>query len=127
MGRDVTIPPGWLLVAKSKNKESRAIPMNEEVRKALKTLVTGVPEEQAVFTLERNGVTSGTIKRGFEIACNRAGITYGLTRVGGLTWHGLRHTFATRLRERGTHGFDIKDLMGHKTILVTAGYAHVTP
>ncbi len=62
-----------------------------------------------------NGVSSSTIKTGFEIACNRVGITYGLTRVGGLTWHGLRHTFATRLREQGVHPFDIKELMGHKT------------
>ena len=37
------------------------------------------------------------------------------------------NTFATRLREQGVHPFDIKELMGHKTLSVTANYAHGTP
>ena len=126
-GRDLTIRPGCLLVAKSKNKESRAIPMNIEVHETLTTVVADAQAGDPVFTFLRNGVSTATIKRGFEIACTRAEITYGLTRVGGLTWHGLRHTFATRLRERGVHPFGIKELMGHKTLSVTANYAHGTP
>ena len=126
-GRDIAIPPGCLLVAKSKNKESRIIPLNQEVREALKAVVGEAPEGETIFTVARNGVSASTIKTGFEQACNRAGITYGLTRVGGLTWHGLRHTFATRLRAAGVHGFDIKELMGHKTLSVTADYAHGSP
>ena len=91
-GRDLTIRPGCLLVAKSKNKETRVIPMNQEVHEALKAVVADAPAGDSVFTFSRNGVSTATIKRGFEIACTRAEITYGLTRVGGLTWHGLRHT-----------------------------------
>ncbi len=126
-GRDLSIRPGCLLVAKSKNKESRVIPMNAEVREALLAVVADAKADDFLFTFSRNGISSSTIKTGFEIACNRAEITYGLTRVGGLTWHGLRHTFATRLREQGVHPFDIKELMGHKTLSVTANYAHATP
>ncbi len=126
-GRDLTIRPGCLLVAKSKNKETRVMPMNQEVHEALKAVVADAPAGDSVFTFSGNGVSTATIKRGFEIACTRAEITYGLTRVGGLTWHGLRHTFATRLREQGVHPFDIKELMGHKTLSVTANYAHGTP
>jgi len=126
-GRDLTIRPDCLLVAKSKNKESRIIPMNHEVCEILIAVVADAKPDDAIFTFSRNGVSSSTIKSGFEIACNRAEITYGLTRVGGLTWHGLRHTFATRLREQGVHPFDIKELMGHKTLSVTANYAHGTP
>lgn len=101
--------------------------MNQEVLEALKTVTANAEPGGAVFTFSGNGVSSARIKRGFEIACTSAGITYGLTRVGGLTWHGLRHTFATRLREQGVHAFDIKELMGHKTLSVTAAYAHGTP
>ena len=126
-GRDLAIRPGCLLVAKSKNKESRVIPMNPDVYETLRTIVADAQPSDSVFTFSRNGVSSSTIKSGFEVACNRAEITYGLTRVGGLTWHGLRHTFATRLREQGVHPFDIKELMGHKTLSVTANYAHGTP
>ncbi len=62
------------------------------VIKALKAVVADAPAGDSVFMFSRNGVSTATIKRGFEIACTRAEITYGLTRVGGLTWHGLRHT-----------------------------------
>ena len=126
-GRDLTIRPGCLLVAKSKNKETRVIPMNQEVHEALKAAFADALAGYSVFMFSRNGVSTATIKRGFEIACTRAEITYGLTRVGGLTWHGLRHTFATRLREQGVHPFDIKELMGHKTLSVMANYAHGAP
>ena len=101
--------------------------MNHEVHEALKAVVADAPAVDSVFTFSGNGVSTATIKRGFEIACTRAEITYGLTRVGGLTWHGLRHTFATRLREQGVHPFDIKELMGHKTLSVMANYAHGAP
>jgi len=93
----------------------------------LKTVAANMEPSEAVFTFSGNGVSSTTIKRGLEIACTPAGITYGLTRVGGLTWNGLRHTFATRLSEQGVHPFDIKELVGHKTLSVTANYAHGTP
>ncbi len=76
-GRDLTIRPGCLLVAKSKNKETRVIPMNQEVHEALKAAVADAPAGDSVFMFSRNGVSTATIKRGFEIACTRAEITYG--------------------------------------------------
>ena len=46
-------------------------------------------------------------------------------------FHGLRHTFATRLRAANVHEYDIADLLGHSTTpndtrdtKVTRGYAH---
>src|SRR5215472_14132579 len=92
----------------------------------LKAIAVDAPAGDPVFTFSRNGVSSSTIKTGFEIACNRAEITYGMTPVGGLTWHGLRHTFCNA-PEQGVHPFDIKGLLGHKTLSVTANYAHGTP
>src|SRR5207253_2970629 len=48
----------------------------------------------------------------------------GQTKAGGLTWHDLRHTFATRLRGERVHELDIMQLLGHSSLGVTAGYAH---
>ena len=81
----------------------------------------------AVFSIERNGVSYNAIRGGFENACDNAGIIYGQTKLGGITWHDLRHTFATRLRGQGVHELDIMQLMGHSSVGVTAGYAHATP
>ena len=126
-GTDAEIAPNRLLVVKSKNKKPRTIPMNESVRGALLALARDASADDLMFSLDRNGVSCSTIKRGFEEACNAAGITYGITRSGGLTWHDLRHSFATRLREQGVHELSIMQLMGHSSLSMVARYAHGTP
>jgi integrase len=41
--------------------------------------------------------------------------------------HMFRHTFATRLRERGVPIDRIKELLGHKTMVMALRYAKATP
>lgn len=123
-GRDVEIPPNWLLVVRSKNRKPRIIPMNPLVRTILSETVQDGSGSEPVFSLTRTGVSSVTIRSGFEQACEKAKITFGQTKAGGLTWHDLRHTFATRLRGQGVHELDIMQLLEHSSIGVTAGYAH---
>jgi hypothetical protein len=41
-----------------------------------------------------------------------------------LTWHTLRHTFASRLVNSGVHIVTAKELLGHSSISVTMCYAH---
>lgn len=126
-GRDVEIPPNFLLVVKSKNRKPRIVPMNPLVRTALSEAMREAAGSDSVFSIERNGVSYNAIRGGFENACDNAGIIYGRTKLGGITWHDLRHTFATRLRGQGVHELDIMQLMGHSSVGVTAGYAHGTP
>jgi hypothetical protein len=71
-------------------------------------------------------VDSETVRSGFASACKKAEITCGQTKAGGITWHDLRHTFATRLRGERVHELDIMQLLGHSSLGVTAGYAHGT-
>ena len=59
-------------------------------------------------------------------ACGRAGVTFGAVRPGGIIWHDLRRTFATRLRAHGVHEYDIQDLLGHSKPGVTKVYARAT-
>lgn len=73
------------------------------------------------------GVNGHALQRGFEKACERAGIPFGLTVEGGLIWHDLRRTFATELRARQVHEYDIADLLGHTIQAVTGTYAQSTP
>jgi len=56
----------------------------------------------------------------FEDAIAEAGIR-------DFTWHDLRHTFASRLIVAGIGIRNVQDLMGHKTINMTARYAHLEP
>lgn len=48
---------------------------------------------------------------------SRAGLT-------GITWHTLRHTFASRLTRSGVDLVPVKELLGHSTINTTMRYAH---
>jgi integrase len=91
-----------------------------------------VPETvEALRALPRNGdwlfktandnfLRPGNCINHLFAACDRAGVR----RV---TWHKLRHTVATELMIRGTPLLVVKDILGHKTLEMTARYAHVAP
>ena len=44
-----------------------------------------------------------------------------------ITWHMLRHTFATQLTLQGVPLTVVKELLGHSTITTTMRYSHVAP
>ena len=48
-------------------------------------------------------------------------------KVQNLTWHDLRHTFASRLVMAGVDIRTVQELMGHKSITMTMRYAHLSP
>ena len=53
-----------------------------------------------------------------------------ICRLAGLrqvSWHVLRHTFASHLAMRGAPLKAIQDLLGHATIQMTMRYAHLAP
>jgi hypothetical protein len=60
------------------------------------------------------------IRRWFEEAIFKAGIE-------DFSWHCLRHTFCSRLIMAGVPLKTAQELMGHKTIQMTARYAHLAP
>jgi integrase len=125
-GGDVEIPPGWLIVVEGKGNKYRLIPMNSVVRGALMEAIQNRSPAGLVFDADHNGVNEYSLKWGFEEACKRAEIVYGETKAGGIIWHDLRRTFATRLRANGVHEYDIQDLLGHAKPGVTKVYARAT-
>jgi len=42
-------------------------------------------------------------------------------------FHGLRHTFATRLIQAGVDLYKVQRLLGHKSLMMTQRYAHHSP
>jgi site-specific recombinase XerD len=59
-------------------------------------------------------------KKWFETALRLAGIE-------NVTWHTLRHTFASRLVMAGVDLKTVQELMGHKSLAMTARYSHLAP
>ncbi len=127
-GRDVEVRPNWFLLVDTKGKgpRHRVMPMNSQVRAALSKVIRD-RKGGRVFDYAHTAVSASTLRRGFTEACNRAGIPFGQNVEGGLTWHDLRRTFATELRGRQVHEYDISDLLGHTIQSVTGTYARSTP
>ncbi|HEY1160100.1 MAG TPA: tyrosine-type recombinase/integrase [Terracidiphilus sp.] len=48
-------------------------------------------------------------------------------QIGDFSWHCSRHTFARRLVMAGVALKAVQELKGHKTIQMTARYAHLSP
>ena len=62
----------------------------------------------------------------FNRAIKKLGLNDGVTdRLNKVSFHTLRHTFASWLVENGTDLYYIKELLGHSTIALTERYAHV--
>lgn len=125
-GRDVEVRPSHLLVEKSKNKKPRTIPMTPRTRTELLSVIQD-RTEGPVFSSARTGVNLKEVKKGFKKACELAGIPYGQNTPGGLTFHDLRHTFATRLAERGVDESVRMALLGQSSLKMVRRYSHATP
>lgn len=123
---DVLIPPGAVLVAKGKDGKPRVLPLNRTAQNVFTILLEDTTTGEWLFT-NRDGRPMQSIKKGFTAACVRAAIE-------DLRPYDLRHTFATRLLERGVHQYVISALLGHAMPVtgfgyasrITPGYAHAT-
>jgi integrase len=77
--------------------------------------------------LARHRATAGRVYRGgyanlatrLASACRRAGIDT-------VSWHPLRHTFATRLLAEGADLATVQELLGHRTPYMTMRYCHAS-
>jgi site-specific recombinase XerD len=60
------------------------------------------------------------IRGAFKNACERASIS-------DLHFHDLRHTFASHWMMAGGDLYVLKSILGHKSIVMTQRYAHLSP
>ena len=111
-----------ILIKDTKNGKPRTIPLNKIALDILKrkAKITSF-KSKIIFHSERGTkIDKHNLRRTFVIAMERAGIE-------DFTFHGLRHTFATRLAQSGVDLYKISKLLGHKDIKTTQRYAHHCP
>lgn len=120
--QDVDFTRGTLIVMKSKNGTRRTIPLNTTVYDLLATkqAATGASSGPVFKTPLGNALQVRFLVREFCEARDRAGIR-------DFRFHDLRHTFATRLVQRGIDLYKVQRLLGHKTGTMTQRYAHHCP
>lgn len=120
-GRDHIIPPQALFVAEAKDGRVRSVPLNNPAEAILRILCEDVTVTRWLF-VNREGKPLGSFKRGWQRACERAGID-------NLRPYDLRGTFATRLVERYVPMDPIiSSLLGHTRSSEGFGHAsRITP
>jgi len=113
---NVDLEKNILNVFAPKTQKIRGIPINKDARRVLEFWVLGKRNE-FVFYNPDTGKPFVDLKIGFKLACKKA-------EIDGVTWHTLRHTFASRLVDRGVDIVTVKELLGHSSIMVTMRYTH---
>ena len=74
-------------------------------------------KNEFVFYNHETGKSFVDLDAGLALACRKAGIE-------GITSHKLRHTFASRMVNRGVDIVTVQQLLGHSTVTVTMRYTH---
>jgi integrase len=110
-------------VTHTKNHRIRYIPMNSRLEKLLDSMkpeATTWEKSPYVFSNLETETKFKDLSRAFEGTARRSGLE-------DVTFHTLRHTFASRLAQAGVPLNTVRELLGHGDMTVTMRYAHLAP
>ena len=125
---DVNLRTGFLYVRRSKNGQSRTVPLSGRVKEGLQSYLY---KERGQYVAPRYGTAAfmlnscgrrmqaGTYRKRLRYLLARSGIT------GAVSCHHLRHAIATHLLESGMKLEQVKDFLGHRKITTTQAYTHI--
>jgi len=116
--RDLDFRSGLILIPDSKNGEPRHVPMDAAITSLLKEYPHHSNSE--LLFANKAGDKLSAIRNSFRAACERAGIA-------DLHFHDLRHTFASHWMMAAGDLYVLKDILGHKSIIMTQRYSHLSP
>ena len=103
----------------TKNGSGREMPMNKSCLVAVEALYIDRPHDGRVCQ-SKYGKDLNDSRAWFDRCVADACIS-------NFTWHGLRHTFISRLIMAGVDLRTAQEFAGHKTISMTVRYAHLAP
>ncbi len=125
-GQDLDFENELINIADPKNKENRKAYMTKAVKEMLLEHMPILPNEY-IFK-DRNGNKVNAVSKSFHGVIKSLGFNEGITdRRQKITFHSLRHTFASWLALQGEPILTIKELLGHKSLAMTIKYAHLMP
>lgn len=106
------------ILGSTKSNKIRYIPLTDKLCELFKQLHK---DKGFIFiNSEGKNLKTNSCLRNLYCICDKAGLRH-------IGWHTLRHTFASRLAEKGISIMAIKELLGHSEIRTTMRYAHLGP
>jgi integrase len=115
---DIDLKSNKIMIEISKSHRFRVIPINDTLSKHLLQLYKDKTKGQ-VYLFE--GCEKGTQFSNYYHAFKRELVKLGI--AGHV--HTLRHTFASRLVQRGVNIYNVSKLLGHASVQTTQIYAHL--
>jgi integrase len=106
----------------SKVRKTRRLPLNADALRALKRW-----QEQAGQTPPDRLIFPGKGGKPYTGAPTSWDELMHGTKIRDFAWKDMRHTFASKLVQRGVNLYVVKELMGHASIKTTERYAHLAP
>jgi integrase len=123
MWHDVDFDRETIFTIRKKTGEVRTIPINKTVlnllvRRSKVRHING--SDYVFFNRAGNKIDAGKLKTAFIKTVKESGIAH-------CRFHDLRHTFGSRLTQKGVDLYKISKLMLHRNITTTERYAHHYP
>ncbi len=124
---------GFITVRLGKNGQAQRVPVNSTAQAALTDLATlrSCPNEpdEPLFRAAYRSVSREFVRavRTAQATLRAAGQEDEAARLDGVTWHALRHTFASRLVTAGVDLRTVQELGGWRTLSIVRRYAHLSP
>jgi integrase len=102
----------------TKSRKQRIVPLCDKAISNFNRL--HMMKDRYVFSKKNlKPYTTDCISKTFKRACRRAGISERIT------FHTLRHSFASYLAQRGASSYVLKELLGHSSTTVSEIYSHM--
>ncbi len=119
---DIDYGRQMILIAQGKGRKDRMVPLSSKLAEQLRSYINVYhPYEYLFLNQEGTGpISERTLQAVFNTSCKKAGIT----KI--VSFHSLRHSFATHLLESGVDLRYIQELLGHSHSKTTEIYTHVS-
>lgn len=126
-GQDIDLQHGIIHIRDPKNGQARTANMTKAAREILQGRMPD-SQDHYIFKDKRHDDKIKQISQAFSKVVDAMGLNQGVTDpLQKVTFHTLRHTFASWLALQNESLLTIAELLGHKTLAMVKRYAHLMP
>ncbi len=125
---DVDLKNRLINITDPKNKRPRKAYMTSQIKAMFEARIPKRAKSNALIFPDEKGKRMEFISKTFPRVVKSLGLNKGVKDPRQkITFHSLRHTFASWLALQGEQIQTISELLGHRTLQMTMRYSHLTP